>query len=76
MSRARCAIREGEGFVWAVVDRIGGETAVLLVGDDEVPVSFPKKYLPKGVREGSVLHLSLKVDPQAEEKHGERTRRY
>ena len=53
--------------MWAVVDRIEGEVAVLLVGEDEVKVDFPKKYLPRGTKEGSVLDLSLGLDIKAEQ---------
>ena len=60
--------------MWAVVDRIEGEVAVLLVGEDEVRVDFPRKYLPKGTKEGSVLDLSLESDSRAEEKQRQKNR--
>ena len=53
--------------MWAVVDGIEGGGAVLLVGEDEGKVDFPKKYLPRGTKEGSVLDLSLGLDIKAEQ---------
>jgi hypothetical protein len=40
-----------------VVDRIEGEVAVLEI--DGVTVDFPRKALPRGAREGSILLISL-----------------
>ena len=56
----------------AVVDRIVGDVAVLLVGDKEVKVDFPKKLLPSGTKEGSWLKVSFELDPKAEKEQRSR----
>jgi hypothetical protein len=59
----------------AVIDRFEGKWAVLLLGDDEKPVSVPKKSLPRRVQAGQWLNVQLagqegdevvsaKVDPE------------
>lgn len=48
----------------AVVDKFEGEYAVLLFGDDEIKVDFPKVLLPEGTREGSWLKVSFKLDQE------------
>ncbi len=45
----------------AVVDRIEGEVAVLLVGQPERRVDFPLECLPP-VHEGAMLWLSWEMD--------------
>lgn len=42
----------------AVIDRFEGSFAVLLVGEDEIPVNWPSQFLPVGVREGDYLDFS------------------
>lgn len=49
----------------AVLDRFEGEKAVLLVGDAEESVSWPRAVLPEETAEGDVLWLSLSVDREA-----------
>lgn len=49
-----------------VVDRIEGDTAVLLVGPSELRVDFPVSLLPP-IREGSVLKLNIEVDENEEQ---------
>lgn len=49
----------------AFVDRIEGDQAVLLVGDDGEQVLWPVKCLPEGVGEGSVISFSLSADAAA-----------
>ena len=56
----------------AVVDRFEGEYAILMVGDPEESVDFPKKLLPKGTKEGSWLWLDFELDPEGEEKQREK----
>lgn len=51
--------------VRAVVDRFEDEKAVLLVGDAEDSVAWPRAFLPEGTREGDVLWLALSVDSEA-----------
>ena len=50
----------------AVVDRIEGEMAVLLVGPSELRVDFPVSLLPP-IHEGAVLKLSIEVDEDEEQ---------
>jgi len=61
-----------------VIDRLEGEVAVL-VGDDDRTFELPRRQLPKGSREGSVLRVTeSKGAPdwaRAELDEGERRRR-
>lgn len=43
----------------AVIDRFEGKWAVLLLGDDEKPVSVPRKALPRRVQAGQWLNVQL-----------------
>ncbi len=56
----------------AVVDRIEGAAAVLLLGDEEIKLDIPLKLLPQGTREGSLLQVDFKLDREAEDKQRER----
>lgn len=48
------------------VDRIEGNTAVVLLGDDEsVKVNIPVSWLPKGIKEGTVIKFDASVDEDA-----------
>lgn len=58
----------------AVVDRIEGEVAVLLLGDEEIKVDLPVRYLPTGAKESSILRLSLELDQVATDDALERAR--
>ncbi|MBP2632731.1 MAG: hypothetical protein H6Q70_3359 [Firmicutes bacterium] len=49
----------------AVIDRFEENKAVLLVGEDEIPVVFPKKYLPAQVGEGDYLKFEISYDEEA-----------
>jgi hypothetical protein len=45
------------------VDRIEGDIAVVLMGEDEsVKVDMPVKWLPKGVKEGTLLFMNAETD--------------
>ena len=46
----------------AVVDRLEGKKAVLLVGEAEKTVNFPVALLPKGIQEGCYLKISIEYD--------------
>ena len=50
----------------AVVDRIEGDIAVLLVGPDEFKVDFPVSLLPP-VRDGSLLRLNVELNESEEQ---------
>ncbi|MBE3576821.1 MAG: DUF3006 domain-containing protein [Limnochordales bacterium] len=47
------------------VDRFEGSFAVLLVRDDgeKSAITFPRRFLPPGTREGSILRLHLEEAP-------------
>ncbi|WP_040683361.1 DUF3006 domain-containing protein [Thermosinus carboxydivorans] len=49
----------------AVIDRFEDEKAVLLVGDEEEQVLWPRCLLPAGAREGDILTMALAVDGDA-----------
>ena len=53
--------------VRAFVDAVEEGQVRLLLGEDEAhAVVFPRQFLPGEVREGSVLHLEIVLDPEAE----------
>lgn len=56
----------------AVIDRIEGNVAVLLVGDEEIKVDFPAKLLPKGSKEGSWLRITIEIDQAGTAKQTEK----
>ena len=49
----------------AVVDRIESTTAVVLIGDQEIPVDVPVSLLPNDIKEGTHLSAVWSVDPEA-----------
>lgn len=46
----------------AVVDRFEGDYAILLFGEKEIKVDFPKELLPKEVKVGNWLKITLTID--------------
>ncbi len=56
----------------AVIDRFEGNVAVLLVGDKEEKVDFPKTLLPKGSKEGSWLKVVIELDEEGTAKQTEK----
>ena len=57
----------------AVIDRVEGELAVLLLGDKgEFRLNFPLSLLPAGCREGDILNISIERDLAATEQTKER----
>lgn len=52
--------------MWAVVDRIVGPRAILELEDGDV-IELSSKYLPQGAVAGSVVNISLGLDPEKEE---------
>jgi hypothetical protein len=46
----------------AVIDRIENNIAVLLVGEEEVPLDVPLNLLPEHVHEGTWLSVGFQVD--------------
>jgi hypothetical protein len=50
----------------AFLDRVEGEIAVLLMGEEErEQLLIPRSYLPRGTREGAVLKFTVEVDEEA-----------
>ncbi len=64
----------------AVLDRIEGSVAVLLVGEKQTPLNLPASRLPAGTREGDWLRLTLSsgqvvaIQPDPEETNRRRQR--
>ena len=56
----------------AVIDRVEGKLAVLLVGDESTKLNVPLSLLPVGCKEGDVLNISFERDPEATEQAKER----
>ncbi len=47
----------------AIIDRVEGELAVLLLGDTgEFRLNFPLSLLPVGCKEGDILNISIERD--------------
>ena len=46
----------------AVIDRFEEDKAVLLVGDEEIKINFPRKLLDKKLKEGDYITLDIKYD--------------
>ena len=45
-----------------MIDRFEGDTAVLLVGDEQDRLIVKKRMLPKGAKEGDWLQVDVKDD--------------
>jgi hypothetical protein len=57
----------------AVIDRVEGKIAVLLLGDKgEFNLNFPLSLLPAGCRESDVLNISIERDVVGTEQTKER----
>ena len=59
----------------AVIDRLEGEKAVLLVGKDEQQVIFPAGELPEGIGEGDYLRMDISYDAEATQNAMEEVKR-
>lgn len=62
-----------EGNMKGVIDRIESDYAVVLCTDEEVKVDIPLKLLPKEVKEGTHLSLSIKINDQSEKEQRAKT---
>lgn len=51
--------------VFVVIDRFEGNKAVLLLGDEEVQVIWPRESLPGEAKEGDIVTIELQVDHEA-----------
>jgi hypothetical protein len=50
----------------AVIDRIEGKLAVMLMGEDgSQKVDMPLTLIPEGCKEGDVLDIAIKMDGKA-----------
>lgn len=56
----------------AVIDRIEGNYAALLVGEDETKVDLPIYLLPEGAKEGRWMTLTLELDKETNQKQKEK----
>ncbi len=56
----------------AVIDRFEGNYAVILVGNEEVMVDVPIKFMPRGAKEGSWLKIVFELDSEGTEKQKEK----
>ncbi|MDD4652988.1 MAG: DUF3006 domain-containing protein [Methanothrix sp.] len=57
----------------AVIDRVEGELAVLLLGDKgEFKLNLPLSHLPEGCKEGDILNMSFERDVVGTEQAKER----
>lgn len=55
-------------MISAVIDRFEEEKVVLLVGEDEQKVVFPKNLLDENLKEGDYLSIDIKYDEVATKK--------
>lgn len=51
-------------MISAYLDRFEGKLAVLLVGDEEKQVNFPKDCLPEDTGEGDYLKIEISRDEE------------
>jgi hypothetical protein len=56
----------------ATIDRIEGQMAVLLAGDEPVGFNIPLSLLPEGCKEGDVLNLVLERNVEETQEAKER----
>jgi hypothetical protein len=50
----------------AIIDRIEGKIAVVLMGDYETKIDIPLADLPEGTKEGSCLKVRFEIDEDEE----------
>ena len=55
-------------MISAVIDRFEEDKVVLLVGEDEQKVVFPKNLLDENFKEGDYLSIDIKYDEVATKK--------
>jgi hypothetical protein len=68
-------ITQGGGDVRAVLDRIEGEMAIILLGEDEmIKIDVPISLMPAGSREGDILDITFRKDEKATEEARESAR--
>lgn len=55
-------------MISAVIDRFEEDKVILLVGEDEQKVVFPKNLLDENLKEGDYLSIDIKYDEVATKK--------
>ena len=55
-------------MISAIIDRFEEDKVVLLVGEDEQKVVFPKNLLDENLKEGDYLSIDIKYDEVATKK--------
>ncbi len=58
----------------AVVDRITGDLAVVLLGKEEYKVTVPVKDLPAGIKEGTWLDVNFSINTKLTDEHYRKNR--
>ncbi|MBR2215762.1 MAG: DUF3006 domain-containing protein [Selenomonadaceae bacterium] len=54
-------------MISAYFDRLEGNKAVLLVGEELTKVNFPQDYLPPGISPGDYVKITMERDAEATE---------
>lgn len=57
--------------ITATIDRFEGEVAILLVGEEAIPVNVPRSDLPDDAEQGDVLRLKATTDREETERRRE-----
>lgn len=55
-------------MISAVIDRFEENKAVLLAGDEEIKINFPRALLDKNLKEGDYITIDIKYDAEATQK--------
>lgn len=55
-------------MICAVIDRFEEDKAVLLAGDKEIKINFPRILLDKNLKEGDYITIDVKYDNEATQK--------
>ncbi len=55
-------------MICAVIDRFEEDKAVLLAGDEEIKINFPRILLDKNLKEGDYITIDVKYDNEATQK--------
>lgn len=55
-------------MICAVIDRFEEDKAVLLAGDEEIKINFPRILLNKNLKEGDYITIDVKYDNEATQK--------
>lgn len=55
-------------MICAVIDRFEEDKAVLLAGNEEIKINFPRILLDKNLKEGDYITIDIKYDNEATQK--------